>query len=155
MCCEDVRQAFGASDKCCRDNMLMVKENGKKFTLQLPKNATDTVCCIHVDDCLIQNKTQQKCDYWLRICQLNSHKNYFVEFKGGDIDHAFDQLVATIRQVREKGVTLPKASIHGVILGNNIPRLNAGTQKLKDKFTKTHGADLQLHSKKEVVLVLK
>ncbi len=155
MCCKDIRQALGASDECCRDNVLIAKENGKKFSLQLPKGSTDTVCCIHVDNCLIQDISQQKCDYWLCHCQPNIYQNYFVEFKGGNITHGFNQIVATIEQVRQKGINLPKESIHGVILANSIPSLSAGTQKLKDKFKKDYGADLRLESKKEVVLVLK
>ena len=155
MCCQEICQAFGAEDKCCQENVLYAKESGKKFTLQLPKGSTDTICCIHVDDCLIQEKTRQKCDYWLRRCQHDGHQNYFVEFKGGDINHGFDQIVSTIAQVRQKGIILPKESVHGVILGNNIPSLSAGSQKLKDKFKRSHGSDLHLYSNKDITLVLK
>ena len=158
MSCKEICQAFGAKEDCCQDNIVIAKENGKKFTLQLPKGSTDTVCCIHVDDGLIEDQTQQKCDYWLRRCQINQrnvYQNYFVEFKGGNINHGFDQIVSTIVQVRQKGIALPKESIHGVILGNNIPSLNAGSQKLKSKFKRDHGSDLHLHSKKEVIISLK
>ena len=148
MCCEEICQAFGANDECCRENVLRAQEDGKKFILQLPADSTDTICCIHVDDCLIQDKNQRKCDYWFRVCRTDGHLNYFVEFKGSDIEYGFEQIVATIAQVRQKGILLPKESIHGIIVANHVPMSAPQIQVLKDRFKKHYGASFQPKSKR-------
>lgn len=146
MCCEEIRTAFDASNDCVKNNVLQAKENGKKFKIQLKKGATDTFCCIHVDECLIKGTNSQKCDYWFRQCREKlAIKDYFVELKGSDVTHGFDQIVETIKQVRMKGNFLKKNVTYGIIVASKVPQAT-GIQNLKERFKKDYGADLFLKS---------
>ena len=146
MCCEEIRLAFNASEKCVQNNALQAEEDKKKFKIQVKPDSTDIFCRIHVDGCLIQDKTRKKCDYWFRQCGEEISNNYFVEFKGSDIKDGFNQIVETIAQAREKGVVLQKKTIHGVIVSNKVPISTTDLQKIKERFVKDHGMSFSVKS---------
>lgn len=147
MCCKEIRLAFDAPEKCVKNNLLKVEEKGKKFIVEPKQASKNSFCCIHVDDCLIQNKKRRKCDYWFRQCgEKKVALNYFVELKGSNIKDGFEQIVETIQLAREKGIDLPQKTIHGIIVLGKIkfPKIDTTRQKLEDKFKKTHGLELSI-----------
>lgn len=151
MCCEEIRVAFNAADKCIQNNALQVEEDHKKFKILPKQGSTDVFCRIHVDGCLITNKTRQKCDYWFRQCNQEKIQNYFVEFKGQDIQDGFNQIVETIAQVREKGIPLQQSAIHGIVVCNKVPLTTVELQKIKERFVKNYGMSFLVKSKEYVL----
>ncbi len=154
MCCDEIRTAFDASEECIKSNVLQARENGVKFRIQPKKGADDVFCRIQVDGCLIRDKSRQKCDYWFRHCQQEATQNYFIELKGGKVKKGFEQIIGTIKQAREKGITLQKKNIYGIIVSSNLPKAT-NVQNLKDQFKKDHGVNLIVNSGDEYTLVIK
>lgn len=154
MCCDEIRKAFKASEACVKNNVLQAKENGKIFKIQLQKGVANPFCCIHVDGCLIQDKTQKKCDFWFRKCLKKvAVADYFVELKGSGVKDGFEQITETIKHVRQQGILLKKDETYGVIVASKVPQAT-GVQNLKERFKKDYGADLFVKSI-EYTLVVK
>jgi hypothetical protein len=152
MCCKEILQAFGASRDCLSESALQAEEDGKRFKIELSANSKETFCRVHVDHSrkhygLIQNN-RKRCDYWMRRCQ--NLENYFIEFKGSDIQDGFEQIIETITQVREKGIPLSKNLILGFVVSNKVPLAATDVQNLKEKFKASHGKDFIVKSKEYV-----
>jgi PCRF domain len=140
----DIR--FG-KDVCFKEQRTVAEENGRVFTLDLPKG--EKCCKIHVDGCLITDNNQQRCDYWFHHYDKND--NVFVELKGMDIEHAVEQIIATIGWL-ETRMDLPKEKRNGAIVLSKNPLTSTKTQVLKTDFRKKYGNRLEI---KNVQIVFK
>ncbi len=133
---------FGKCETVLRDTKIPVEENGKKLTFVNP--AQLAVRKIKVDDCAI--RTGLRCD-WL-IIEPNSVEHY-VELKGGDVEHAVKQIVATIREISVDSKNQKK---HAHIVSAHVPALATRMQaRWKRDFLKNFNSSFNMKSRQSVV----
>lgn len=78
----------GIPDKLCESN-LSFEEKGKKVRLTLRGN--EEAKALAIDQCVCKDNNM-KCDGLFLYRRKNKHWIIMVELKGGDIEHAFEQL---------------------------------------------------------------
>jgi hypothetical protein len=105
-------------------------ENKKKFTINNP-NKRD-VYRVKVDGCLITEG--RKCDYLFEVDNPISMV-FYVELKGDDVKHAYEQIIATIEFCENKHrTTIRKCHI----VHSSSPKISPTAQvlkkRLKDKY---------------------
>jgi hypothetical protein len=129
MCCNELVKTIGADNvKNCFEHATTAKEKGKRFRINTQKK----VCRIKNDGCLNDNQTEKKCDYIFKVCDTN--EVILVELKGGEIDTAIAQIIATYHKL----LTVLKKEKHtycAYIVSSGVP--NAAEQKfrqLKEKY---------------------
>jgi hypothetical protein len=99
----------------------------------------------------IPGERKTKPDILVKVCDKN--RFYLVELKGNGIPakDAMNQIISGIQYAKHKGVSLPRASIYGVIVGSRMPSSLAWND-LQTKFRK-HGRNLiRKESKYEIPL---
>jgi hypothetical protein len=104
MSCKDIKAILGGSDDCYSPSH-SAEENGKRFEFIRKKGDRRVICRIKIDGCIIKNNSI-RCDYLFMVTPPKSY--HFVELKGSDIDHAFDQIKNTISFVKRKSVIAKK-----------------------------------------------
>lgn len=146
MCCKKLRTAFGADSKCF-DNLLSAKENGRKFSILLPKGSDEKFCRVTIDGCLIpKDSPQERCDFLFFRCKPT--ELYFVELKGKDVKKGVSQIKSTIEFVRPK-LKFQQEQVTGFVISSRCPLSSAETQVLKSAFRKEKlGKTLEIHSSK-------
>lgn len=147
MCCEKLRIALNASEKCF-DHLLSCEEKGQKFKIQLPKKSTETFCRVKVDGCLVSDhSSSERCDFMFWRC--DKEEIYFVELKGKEVKKASAQIKSTIDFLRPK-LKLKQEQAFGFIISNRCPMASVEIQKLKKDFKdKKYGQVLEVHSSRE------
>jgi len=90
---------------------------------------------IEVDGCAITDGL--RCDWLVVINDSLKHEENYVELKGSKIDHAVEQLKATINKLSADRARLAKRCL--VVL-NRCPMTGTDVQKYKDKFLKNFNA---------------
>lgn len=145
MCCEKLRTAFEAPEKCF-DNLLHCEENKRKFSIELPKKSTETFCRARLDGCIIdKNAPIERCDFMFLRC--SNEDIYFVELKGSNIPKALAQIKSTIGYTRPK-LNFQPDQITGFIVCSRCPLTSVEVQKLKKEFKeKKYGKTLEVHSR--------
>jgi hypothetical protein len=117
MSCEKLKQVLEAkTDNNCFAAATSAKEGGKKFSFLNRSNKN--ICRVHVDDCLITDKTIKKCDYFFAVNEDQSY--YLVEFKGIAVDEAILQIISTYEIVNEK-IKSDARNFKGVIVSSSVP----------------------------------
>lgn len=129
--------------KNCRqlrtDRIIVVEENKKKFTLNNPNEKY--IYQVKVDGCLIP-KEAVKCDYLFEINNPISAVLY-IELKGNDVKHAYEQLIATVEFCKNAHQTL-KRQCH--IVHSSSPKMSSTAQVLKKKLNDKYGIISLTHS---------
>lgn len=145
MCREKLIHALDAKKKsACFDNSTVAKEKGKEFRLQ--NKSKKTVCRVHIDSCLIQDKRSKRCDYLFKVCETEHY--FLVELKGGEVDKAIEQIISTFDFISKK-LKLSPEHYEGIIVSSGIPR--AAEQKfrtLKEKCFREKKLRIQKESQK-------
>lgn len=108
----------------CRENKsgarIPFSENGKSFVFLNPDRATHEA--IRVDGCEITQGP--RCD-WALI--LSSGREVYIELKGVDLNHAYEQVAATVPQItRGKGVQKVFC-----LIASRVPREDTSGQRLR------------------------
>jgi hypothetical protein len=135
MSCNNAKNILGGLQKCYA-NSHSVAENGKRFELLKDRNRAISICKIKIDGCLITGASA-RCDYLFYVDPPGSF--HFVELKGGDISHAFDQIKSTVIFIKGKGMN-DKKRIFGHIVSSGVPRAaNEKFKKLKEIFKRDLG----------------
>ena len=123
--------------------VVCVKENGKKYTLNLDPAK---VCAVYqVDGRII--KVGNKCDKLIAVdCTADGWAEIFVELKGKDINHAILQLEETLKNncFCHQTVKIKRARI----VGQSIPK-NTGNSVMeiaKIRFVNNYHCDLRAFS---------
>lgn len=93
-----------------------------------------SVKVILVDGCAI--KTGTRCDFALIS---TSYPENYVELKGGDVNHAIDQIVSSMTRL---SIDLHKTPKRCFIISTNNPLSSTQTQKFKLSFRKSYNAYL-------------
>lgn len=108
------------------NKILVFSEN--KSRLELANNAQEDLERHQVDGCLIT--AGRRCDW--KLVQVSSEKEAYIELKGGDIAHAVDQIVDSV-----KGLTGNAAANKvGYIICTRSPLATTEIQKLAKKVKK-------------------
>jgi hypothetical protein len=112
---------------------ISLEENKRKFIGFNPDEKA--VIKVRIDGCLIT--TGIKCDFLL--IEKEKHLSCFIELKGSDIEHALDQLQATIQQVDnpERGfITKRFTKKFAFVVSSQVPQMNTGVQNKMKNFAK-------------------
>lgn len=136
--------------KNCRqlktDKVIVVEENRKKFTVNNPNKKE--VYQVEVDGCLIP-KDALKCDYLFEM-EIPTSKVLYVELKGKDINHAYEQLVATVEFCKNAH----QAAIREChIVHSSSPKISPTAQVLKKRLKDKYGIVSLTHSNQGSVTV--
>lgn len=128
------------------DKLLVVEEAGKKFTVK--NEAQKKINKVKVDGCLITEG--KKCDY---LFEVNNEKPeivhvLYVELKGKNIEHAYEQLLSTMQFCK---IRHAKAKKECHIVASRIPKATTETQRLQKILKKDYGANLKIHTIQAIV----
>ena len=126
-----------------RRSTVKVEENNKKYIIKnsLIKNLT----VLKIDGGMVEDSNQQKCDYL--ILQLEDKISIFVELKGSDVKHAFDQLAETINSMNNTMGNYTAFARVVCSTKQNVPNFNAGPQYVKlIKLLKKYNGNLEIKS---------
>jgi hypothetical protein len=119
------------------DPHIVVEENGRKFIIQ--NKDKKTVKIVTVDDCLIHD-TRIRCDYLFEITLVGDYVIY-LELKGSDVEHAYNQISATIGYCSTRHKSCKKLCY---IVASRVPRAGPKVQALKVKMARKHNALLNV-----------
>jgi len=131
-------------EKCSeanRNKVVSVSEKGRTFVIK--NGGAKFVNKVEVDGCLIEGD-RIKCDYLFEIDKPMTLIIY-VELKGKDIEHAFNQLVATIGYCKNRHNKLQK-QCH--IVASRVPKSGPKVQILKQKMAREYKIQLFVHTQK-------
>ena len=111
-----------------RDPLLSVQERGRTFVLK--NECRQPVEQVRVDDCLI--KAGERCD-WLFELTEPAKRVLFVELKGRDIKHAYEQLLATIRHLK---AGYPGYRLEAYVVASRNPQTSASRDLLAKELAR-------------------
>ncbi|MCR5313678.1 MAG: hypothetical protein K6E54_08605 [Bacteroidaceae bacterium] len=121
-----------------------VEENNKKYIIK--NSLTKKLTVLKVDGGMIEDASRQKCDYL--VIQLEDKISIFVELKGSDVKHAFEQLTETINSMHNN---LKDHSVYARVVCStkqNVPNYNACPQYVRlIKLLKKYNGDLEIKSR--------
>ncbi len=121
-----------------KNKIITASESNRKFIINNPNEKT--VKKIKVDGCLITNTNQVRCDYMFKI-DIPYTKVIYLELKGKNIEHACEQLKATIKLFEQDHSNIEK-DCH--IVASRVPKLATDIQQLKVQFKKQQNAKLSV-----------
>lgn len=125
---------FGDCEVTTTQSAIVLEENKRRLVINNPRKKR--VRKVQVDGCaIIEGK---RCDH-LIIGPDNSE--YFVELKGCDIDHAINQLEASIYKL---GTKIRSGKRLSIIISSRCPLTTPKIQKLKLHFRKNLMSELIL-----------
>jgi len=134
--CLDKLKKLHPDKEDCFENKTAATEKGKTFRIEC-KDKSEQFCRIHVDGCFVMDNNSNKCDYIFVRCKTEDV--YYVELKGQDIGHAYEQIVETI----SVHFPSPKEKNYGFIIASKVtPSFNRIIAKKKEEFQKRHGVKL-------------
>jgi hypothetical protein len=129
-------------------------ENNKKFTINNPFQKT--VYQVEVDKCLMPNNVE-KCDYLFELEAIDEktknlmiQKVFYVELKGKDVKHAYEQLIATVEFCKSKHQTAIR-ECH--IVHSSSPKISSTAQILKKRLKDKYGIISLTHTNQGNVTV--
>jgi len=126
-----------SSEHCIQtvcDSKPKVEENGRKAVFLNPQRAE--VKKVKVDGCLIVG-SGPRADY---IVSMPGVVDVIVELKGKDIEHARDQIVATLPAWKAHPPF--SAKVAGLIVCSRSPLSSSDLQVMKAKVSKNYGMSL-------------
>lgn len=126
------------------NKLIVVKESNKKFTLDNPK--LKAIHKVKVDGCLMTDS--MKCDFLFEIGKP-IEKVFYVELKGRDINHAYEQIISTAKFCKNTHQFFEK-ECH--IVTSSSPKYSSKTQELQIQLKK-YGIALFRYSEQATVTV--
>jgi hypothetical protein len=125
---------FPECEKSTKNPVIRLKENRSEIIFKNPERLE--VCIVTVDNCAIQEGI--RCDYALTVDNLK--EEFYIELKGRDIEHALDQLEATIQIISSDPQKYPKTCF--VISTRCPPRANTKIANRQQIMKKKYNAAL-------------
>lgn len=111
-----------------------IKFEENKSKIIFKNSLREKVICIQVDGCAI--KSGMRCDNML---VRPSGIEYYIELKGCDVNHAIEQLEATIKILSKDVFSLPKFAF---IVATKYPAIDVKIQRATKLFKKKYHVDL-------------
>ena len=133
----DLDDLILANNACCSKSKV-ASENGKRFEF----NSHEDFIKITIDGCLIASQSIEKCDFGF-VRHLNQ-QFYFVEFKGKDIQNAYNQIIGTINYFNAHLIKIPQNMKFGFIISSYVPKAGISVNVLKQDFAKKFGKKLEI-----------
>ena len=118
-----------------RDSQIVLKEKKSKITLLNPDKKLYYEVKVDGDLYAITDTKEKKCDY-LEIGQETSDA-FFIELKGVDVDTAYEQLLASAKNINVGNVSKKVA----IVVSPHIPKENVKFQKFR-MLCKKQGVEL-------------
>lgn len=127
-----------------KNKKIVFSEGRKKLTIKNPKQLTFKG--YHVDSCLLKNYNSfSRCD---NLCEVQeSCIVYFVEFKGGNVSHACNQILNTVDYYKDRYAS--KTKYCHIISNNSPPAIKSKINETKIKLKK-YNAYLKVHCKDNI-----
>ena len=123
--CKDIRN----------DKLIVLSDKGRKSKIIFGNKQQDQIEIWMVDGGVIKGNKTLKCDYL--VFDVNK-KEHYVELKGKDINHAFEQIISTIiRLSKDK-----KREKHSFIISSRVPKAGTDTQNYKKSLKKAFNSSL-------------
>lgn len=142
---------FGSCSEPTNFTKILLKDNKNKSEFIGYNPDKKDILNITVDGCLIKDGI--KCDYLL--IEKEKHVACFIELKGSDINHAYQQLETTIKSINNqpKYISAKFKKIFAFIVSTRFPSGSTDTQK-KMKDLARNGIILKIKNK-EIIFDLK
>ena len=123
------------------DKIIVFSDKQSKAAFRLLNENQRKIEKCKVDDCLIKEKTVNKCD-WLAIIAIETkkelenktEKEIYIELKGKDIPHAVKQLCSSVEILTKD----KKSKKLGYIIGTRSPLNSAEIQIESKKLLQSH-----------------
>jgi hypothetical protein len=115
------------------DRSLSLKEKKSKLTFENPNFLE--ICNLKVDNCAI--KEGLRCDYAMTVETIA--EEFYIELKGRDVKHAFNQLKATIQTISANAKNQPKLCF---IISTRVPLTSPEIQLAAKEFQSKFNAKL-------------
>jgi len=122
--------------------LIVAEERGRKLRIKNAKRVE--VIRIEVDGCLIDDE-RLRCDY---VFEIGAHCAIYLELKGKDVKHAYQQLAATLGYLESRHVRIERVC-H--LVASRVPRATPGVIGLKEKMARMHGVLLEIHTREGAV----
>jgi len=126
------------------DKNIVVKENGREFRIKNSSNIE--INRVKVDGCFI--KSGNRCDYLFEV--LSKSRVLYIELKGKDIQHALEQIDATIKHCKDIHKNFIKECY---IVASRVPKETTKTQMLKRKFKSSLGTIPNISTNKKEIII--
>jgi len=122
-----------SENKECYSEGTVCKEHNKRFTVARKSDKLEKICKIKIDGCVFAKTDKpEKCDYLFIRCKTKDF--YFVELKGKDYEHAYNQIIATINSIKKK-TNIQQNQIYGFMITTGLPSCaNQKFLRLKERF---------------------
>ena len=120
-----------------RDSLIVLKEKKSKITLLNPDKKLYHEVKVDGDLYSVTETQERKCDY-LELGK-ETMDAFYIELKGVDVHSAYEQLLATIQNVKVENVTKKVA----IAVTPHIPKANVKFQKMQ-KLCQKQGAELRV-----------
>jgi len=130
------------------NKIIRVAENKRIF--RIINDSSFQINKVKVDDCYIKNVL--RCDYLFEIIEkMDVSIVFYVELKGSDINHAIEQLEATIQYCLNEHNRVNKKECY--IVASKFPSAGTSSQVLRKKFFKKNKIQLFIGTKKTDVTI--
>ena len=125
------------------DPIITKSENGRTIRLQNPTRKEITI--VYVDGCQIVKG--KRCD----LLFISENVAFFVELKGTDINHAFEQIKASIRTLSK---AVDKKAISSFIICTRVPpATSTSIQRMKKELKKTFKSEMKIKNRELSIAV--
>lgn len=124
------------------------KEKGKSYTFdQSVCRKQWPIISLHIDGGIIDSNNYNKCDYaYVLLDRINGGKGriIFIELKGGNVNHAIQQLEASISMDIFKDLNREYKKIYGRIVSSSVPKIRDGSYIELQKRLRKLGGNLKI-----------
>lgn len=135
MSCAACRQSVAHS-------LVKVEDHGKSVIFS--NSSHEEFFKTKVDDCLV--KDEISADYVVSRIGIG---DLIIEFKGRDVEHALDQIMATAGLVRQ--CEKPRGPLAGLVVCRQYPSFDTRVQKFIKRFATAYGGPVKIFTHKKTV----
>jgi hypothetical protein len=123
--------------KLTRAPLIRVAEHASVATLINSKRAK-----IRIDECVVRKGI--RCDW---VVSKENCVDVLIELKGADVNHAVDQLLATIEIWRNHPLRGKNTKLAALVVCSQYPRIDTRVQRAKKIFASKFGMPLHISSR--------
>lgn len=146
--CNYFEQNFPACTTCNKQSTWVCKDKGETRVYRIENVKDIRLCKVKIDDCVITDTNQNKCDFLMLRCEENKKLAVFVELKGTDIAKAHKQIQNTI-EILKGSIDNQEYEICARIIVSRFSTPNLqkeGLPELKRKLSKNSNINYDIAS---------
>jgi hypothetical protein len=129
---------FPDCERRTTDRAIVMRENQSKISFENPQQLE--ICLLAVDDCAITEGI--RCDYAVSGAAISAE--FYIELKGRNIKHAFEQLETTLKQISDDPQRQPK---YCFIISTRCPLSGPEIQKMQKLMQQKYNAKLVIKNR--------